>query len=383
MKHTASLFVLAALMSGTTLADEIAAEPGKANSVCKYIAETAYAVNKDLVADNLGPLDAPFVREYLVQSLTWDTDGDGENDLGEADFPPGELDPYLEDAIYSATRWGEGVGKLPYNGIFYSISAGVEHTASRSTGWGTGAFVTAVNAPNHDLACAFDNNVHETSTLTPFGFDKLFGPRGMDCQGLIADQDALAVPDIEVSTEQWDRLREKIGGRRAGDYYQWAPFDHETMTRGPSGLRIDVNADGELETLVWVNFSSGTGCDYVYYDLVKDDFSGLGDPDLRAQMVAVQGGEFFDNKPSVRCDHYVNIRQDGDHVFFEKSGFRQVPDADGVTLMDRGRSDILRREIRVLVDGEAEQVCRSTFSVEPVIVLDRFTGLGVELAEPE
>lgn len=261
-----------------------------------------------------------------------------------------------EEYYESHVRWSRRSGYLPYRGQWYKVSSQVDAGGARAAR-ASGAFPVAVIG-REGLVCAFDHLSHETSTATHDNLahkDTNDGPY-FNC-GAAIEADNVVRPEIPISDEEWKNLKEQFAEDfRPNQFTRNAYLGPQRITGSEDPVvRADINNDGRSETLIAINYSEAGSinpCGLTYFDLITEDLSSVETSNLREAPLAAQ---------DITRDEHGKIQ-------FSCGRTNEIVKADGKTAIS-SRSRLLRN-IAIIGDDSASNFCRSSFTIEPVVVFD-------------
>lgn len=371
-------------------------DPVSAQSVCEYIAESAWRVNRNINTDSVATeRSAPFVRQYLTQTVEWFPDNpERSEDLLKKPCEPVSAFQTCEPRVSGFghaldfndeeqrnfhegyARWTDSIGLLPYRGNFYTVQADAEFGVYRG-GWATGAFVKSV-LDGEGIVCAFDNRTYEVSDSTPifwssFAKDLAPGEAIKYCPLLLTNKKTVLQPSRVMPGETWEKLRPVISEKYT-DLYLWKPFDETTSSHDSRTILVaDVDGDGTTENLLYVNRSPGDGlCGYIYYEPLVDDLTELADVAVRRRVIALQGGVLNEvGEVRIPCRHTVRAHSYRGKFHFELAGNPRPNRSDRYGAFQPDARGPLTRKFFTMVNNQPGNVCKSRFSVRPIIVFDR------------
>ncbi len=356
MKSIASIVMLSGVLFYLTIPIAYADDESPPVSVCEFVAQTASEANSNISRETVvGNNSAPFVTDYLIQSVFWNSANPSAPNIAYGDTVwRGEQNQYYESHI----RWSHESGYLPYLRKWFKILSQTDAGALRSAR-SSGAYPRAVLG-EQGLVCAFNINTFEHPRPT---LDNWFrAPKEtINCEEAIEPTNII-LPTLPLPEENWPILEEQLSAEHGNpDWFKrsanpWSPFlDGQSIPRstGPV-IQIDINNDGHQETLLNIIYSeSGRGvCGTTYFDLINDDMDAVSQSDLRTALLEAQGIS----------------RDDKSNIKYLCGSSNHIVSVDGQIVISTSMK--LHNHISIVEDEETTKVCTSTFTLEPIIVFD-------------
>lgn len=174
------------------------------------------------------------------------------------------------------------------------------------------------------------------------------------------------------------------GPDRSGSLVRW----RDMIVHGIAN--VDVDGDGKTERLASIGHEPTSGhCGYNYYDVLKPDRMEFSDNQALRRLVAdAQSSQYpgsremstlMDTPLTGRCSRRTFLREWNGRILFERDGI--LPEKGSAPDITRWGGP-LQHTVRTIDSGEVKTLCRSLFSIEPVVVYDRERDAASEAGLP-
>lgn len=338
---------------------------------CRLVEDHARAENWRQTMDHLS---APFVRQWLVQSVIVDGEDGPRRIMANAMIPysnefltrhdtspqydmllnsPFRTTPYAPSV--RDMRWVWPAGLLPFQGRLYRVTMWPEYGGASFRG--SGVFIDFLETEDAIL-CVFRSEVQEEMRRRGYRA----GPN--ICERLAAGEAQEIQPDRDLP-EGFDDL-----------FYRTTQFfenRREIHPRPRPYMRVDIDQDGELENLISLRYSPGNRfpVPVTYIDVLNEDLTGFSDAPVREAFLALQrvdADRADQGGPPARgadAFHSMHLWRLDDQLLLERRGFSLAADMPhpGSNPEARTVRPKMSRQIYLLNGEDNPMVCESRFTV--------------------